>query len=80
MLPLMTYVFSKVISTEIHYGYGCQFFFNFRSQNIKSIKNLILILFFFSNFSRNFFFEKFLEKNIFEKWTQSNRIPKTNVV
>jgi hypothetical protein len=77
----MTYVFSKVILTEIHYR--CQFSLNFSSQNTKSIKipNLIFDFFsleFLSNFSRIsreiiFLFEKFLKKNIYEKWTQSKQ-------
>jgi hypothetical protein len=60
MLLLMTYVFSKVILTEIHYR--CQFSLNFSSQNTKSIKEFrfhFLVLEFFEIF---FFLRNFLRK------------------
>jgi hypothetical protein len=65
MLLFISFVFKKLILTEIHYR--CQFCLtlssHFSSRNTKSIKKTL--------FEYRFLFLEFLEKNIFEKWTQS---------
>jgi hypothetical protein len=64
MLLLMTYVFSKVILTEIHYR--CQFSLNFSSQNTKSIKEF-RFLFLVLEFLENFFFLRNFSRKIFSR-------------